>query len=226
MSKREASVIVHRYAPQTDSSIRLHWLPLYVEAGTIVTGSGSKPIQENVPVAQIVCVLQLHDGVISHACGRDLDRRGYRFADTELSTDANALPMEVMTEVPERMDSLARSAGATFTVGGVLPRSQDALGAPATGATDSVKVAFNSCKEFQQWISIKSVDFVEIFRGYGEATVRVREAGCTAADGFDNQVMTYGRSWHLNDLKVRGRLGMADRSSVAAQSGTYGHAVY
>ena len=36
------------------------------------------------------------------------------------------------------------------------------------------------------------------FRGHGEATIRVREAGCTASDGFDKYAITYERCWHLD----------------------------
>ena len=44
----------------------------------------------------------------------------------------------------------------------------------------------------------KPVDFLEIFRGYGELTVRVHEAGCSVADGIDRNAVTYGRTWHLD----------------------------
>ena len=41
------------------------------------------------------------------------------------------------------------------------------------------------------------VDFAELFPGHGEATVKIREAGLTAADGFDNKRVTYERCWCL-----------------------------
>ena len=41
------------------------------------------------------------------------------------------------------------------------------------------------------------VDFAELFRGFGELTIRVREAGCTASDGFDKYAITYERCWCL-----------------------------
>ena len=40
-------------------------------------------------------------------------------------------------------------------------------------------VHFQGRTELQKWLKLGVVDFAEIFRGFGEATVRVREAGCT-----------------------------------------------
>ena len=53
----------------------------------------------------------------------------------------------------------------------------------------------------QKWLSMGHVDFAELFRGYGEATIRVREAGCTASEGFDKYAVTYDRCWHLDKKK-------------------------
>ena len=54
-------------------------------------------------------------------------------------------------------------------------------------------------KTFQRWLTLKEVDFVEVFRGHGEATIRVREQGMTAAEGFDKQAMTYEKKWQLDE---------------------------
>merc|ERR1712151_1158197 len=42
-------------------------------------------------------------------------------------------------------------------------------------------VHFCTRTEMQKWLSLGYVDFAELFRGYGKATIRVREAGCTAS---------------------------------------------
>ena len=60
-------------------------------------------------------------------------------------------------------------------------------------------VAFQTRTEFQKWLTLTYVDFAEVFRGYGEATIRVREAGCTASEGFDKCAITYERAWHLDE---------------------------
>ena len=50
----------------------------------------------------------------------------------------------------------------------------------------------------QKWMSYGEVDFAELFRGFCELTIRVREAGCTAAEGFDKYAITYERCWCLD----------------------------
>ena len=42
-----------------------------------------------------------------------------------------------------------------------------------------------SSLKLQKWLNLGYVDFAEIFRWFGEATIRVREAGLTASEGFD-----------------------------------------
>ena len=62
-------------------------------------------------------------------------------------------------------------------------------------------VHFQGRTELQKWLKLGVVDFAEIFRGFGEATVRVREAGCTASEGFDKYAITYERCWYLDREK-------------------------
>ena len=57
--------------------------------------------------------------------------------------------------------------------------------------------SFTYATQLQKWLHEGFVDFVEIFRGHGELTIGVREAACTASDGFDKYAMTYGRCWCL-----------------------------
>ena len=54
-------------------------------------------------------------------------------------------------------------------------------------------VHFQGRTELQKWLKLGVVDFAEICRGFGEATVRVREAGCTASDGFDKYAISHER---------------------------------
>ena len=54
-------------------------------------------------------------------------------------------------------------------------------------------VHFSGRTELQKWLCLGYVDFAELFRGFGEATIRVREAGCTASEGFDKYAITYER---------------------------------
>ena len=62
-------------------------------------------------------------------------------------------------------------------------------------------VHFQGRTELQKWLKLGVEDFAEIFRGFGEATVRVREAGCTASEGFDKYAITYERRWYLDRKK-------------------------
>ena len=64
----------------------------------------------------------------------------------------------------------------------------------------AAKLHWDSNIELQNWIDLNVVDFAEIFRGHGEATIRVRETGCRAAEGFDKAAITYERPWHLDRL--------------------------
>ena len=76
VSRQEQTVIVHRYKPVTDNRLRLYWLPVFVEEGQEVLGSGSQPSTETVGIERLLFPVQLHDGVLGHAAARRLDRRG------------------------------------------------------------------------------------------------------------------------------------------------------
>ncbi|MBP51091.1 MAG: hypothetical protein CMA68_03330 [Euryarchaeota archaeon] len=58
-------------------------------------------------------------------------------------------------------------------------------------------VHFSNVSQVQKFLKLGFVDFAEVFRGFGQATVRVREAGCTASEGFDKYAVTYERVWCL-----------------------------
>ena len=59
-------------------------------------------------------------------------------------------------------------------------------------------VHFATETELRKWLRLGYVDFAELFRGFGELTIRVREAGCSASEGFDKHAITYERCWHLD----------------------------
>ena len=70
-----------------------------------------------------------------------------------------------------------------------------------TGGVSKHPVTFEKHSELQKWLRPGTVDFAEIFRGYGELTIRVREAGCSASEGFDEYAVTYERCWFLETEK-------------------------
>ena len=55
--------------------------------GDEVLGEGDVPAKENVKAGQIVSIIDLHDGVVSHAASRKLDNAGWRYDETELTLD-------------------------------------------------------------------------------------------------------------------------------------------
>ena len=75
--------------------------------------------------------------------------------------------------------------------------AKPSCGAEVTGHP----VHFDNVLGMQKWLNCGYVDFAELFRGFGEATIRVREAGCTAAEGFDKHAITYNRCWCLEQKK-------------------------
>ena len=72
---------------------------------------------------------------------------------------------------------------------------------PYGSTQTSGKVQFSGLIEIQKWLKLGYVDFAEIFRGFGEATIRVREAGLTASEGFAKYAITYERCWHLDEVQ-------------------------
>ena len=79
--------------------------------------------------------------------------------------------------------------------GGGLPSYEDVM-------TQHL-VPFSGRTELQKWLSLCQVDFAEVFRGFGEATIRVREAGCSASEGFDKYAVTYNRCvWMKQKTKL------------------------
>jgi len=197
VSKAEANVVVHKHRPVSDSRLRLYWTPVYVEAGEEVLGSGSTPALETVTIRQLLWPVQLHDGVLAHAAARRLDHMEYRLdPDNLCQEDINGKAVKAAAVIPYNPDLKVREES---FVAKVERFSRANLGVPsvetplATGRTQ-----FATVGSFQKWIQLGIVDFAEVYRGFGEATIRVREAGCTAAEGFDKLAITYERCWHLD----------------------------
>ena len=65
-------------------------------------------------------------------------------------------------------------------------------------------VHFSAKSDLQKWVNLGYVDFAELFRGFGELSIRVREAGCTTSEGFDKYALTYDRCWCLDQKGDQG----------------------
>ena len=53
--------------------------------GNEVLGEGDVAAKENVKAGQIVSIIELNDGVVSHAASRKLDNAGWRYDETEVA---------------------------------------------------------------------------------------------------------------------------------------------
>jgi len=198
LSKTEQSVIVHRYRPVTDNHLRLYWQPVYVEGGIEVLGNGSHPSTETVNLKRLLFPVQLHDGVLAHAAARRLDHAGYRY-ERSVVCDLNGDPVVHQDSLPG-VPSLEPAAGAELRIAlksgdgesfseKVEKFCRAGRAIPSVGdAPTGHPVHFSGRTELQKWLQLGFVDFAELFRGFGEATDRVREAGCTASEGFDKYV--------------------------------------
>ena len=87
VSRQENLIIVHRYRPLADGRLRVRWLPAFTVGGYEVLGEGDVAAKENVKAGQIVSIIELNDGVVSHAASRKLDNAGWRYDETELALD-------------------------------------------------------------------------------------------------------------------------------------------
>ena len=187
ISRAESIVVAHKHKPVSDGMLRLKWVPSFIEGGAEVLGSGSTPNLEQVDVKRIIMPVVLHDGVMGHAAARHLDNQGYRFEEQDLTHEQGAFEMNI---VP--FDGLAEKLERFCYAGQALP---------SVGAVETKhRVKFSTNVELQKWLQLGQVDFAEVFRGHGQATIRVREAGCTAAEGFDKYCLTYERNWNLETV--------------------------
>ena len=91
VSRAEAAVTVRRHAPVSDGRLRLKWVPLFLEGGVVTLATGTQTHTETVAVKHVVCTAQLHDGVLSHAVARRLDKGGFVFDDKEFQFEQGCL---------------------------------------------------------------------------------------------------------------------------------------
>jgi len=115
VSKAEQAVIVHKHKPVSDGHLLLKWEPVFHEDGAEVLGTGSKPSEITVPVKQILEIIQLHDGTISHAAGRALHKRGYGFDDEGFRVDCG-MSLARSSDRGDRLEALMRTLGGPFSV--------------------------------------------------------------------------------------------------------------
>ena len=81
VSRAEGKAVFHVFRPVSDHRLRLYWKPAYEdEPGVEVLGSGSKAVEETVTAKHLLFPVQLHDGVLSPASSRRLDRMNYHFS--------------------------------------------------------------------------------------------------------------------------------------------------
>ena len=53
-------------------------------------------------------------------------------------------------------------------------------------------LTFESHRTLQKFLSLQYVEFLEIFCGYGQLTLRVAETGVSCGEGIDSKVVAYG----------------------------------
>jgi len=176
LSRQQNLIIVHRYRPLADGRLRVRWLPAFTIGGDEFLGEGDVPVKEHVKAEQIVSIIDLHDGVVSHAASRKLDNAGWRYDETELTLD------ELRRE-PDLAAFTNLEEWFVATKGVPIERSCN-FGTPA---------------ELQKWIQDGFVDFVEIFCGDRGITFAVQKSGMIAAEGFDRKLVSYGKSWDIQD---------------------------
>ncbi len=218
--RAEAVVIIHKYRLVSDCRLRLYWTPVYVENGMEVLGTGiSRRFRADSSSEDSVAstIARRSLGACSGQTPRSfwLYLGGDTVPQDELAEEVSApqqskprlpspaagavtkeFPILLPSTIPkgpvigDERESPASKVERFCQVGGALP----SVGPEVTGHV----VHFATALELRRWLSIGAVDFVEVFRGYGEATIKVREAGCSASDGFDERAITYERCWCLD----------------------------
>ncbi len=124
----------------------------------------------------MVSILDMHDGVVSHAASRKLDNAGWRYDEEGFSVEQ---------ELRREPDLSAFTSLETWFT--------ETQGVPIEEACH-----FSTPDELQRWIQNGVVDFVEVFCGSRGLTFAVQKHGMTAGEGFDRTLSTYGRSWNIN----------------------------
>ena len=215
-------MVLHRYKPVADGRLRLKWVPAYVGGdGSEGPTTAKHSSLETVTARRILCIVQLHDGVLSHAAARQLDKSGWRLDETDLTHAQDVVKLsEAVAMFPVNPGGEQAGAGESapehheyvFTpeMGHLgVPKSFES--APATRLEDFVasvrarpEEAARWCEgALQQWLMEGYVEFLEVFSGYAELTFQVGKAGMRAGEGLDNAFPAYGRPWPLNDPRTK-----------------------
>ena len=163
--------------------MRIKWEPVYHEGGTEVIGSGANASTENVEVSKIIDLVQLHDGVLGAAAARRLDKKNYSWQDDVLDTTIEAGGIAVI-----------ESSAHTDAVQNLI---EHPLFKPSVPQSGGLTIDPHEASLLEE----RPVDFLEIFKGFGELTARVHEAGLRVGEGIDRNNVTYGRTWHLDRIE-------------------------
>ncbi len=142
---------------------------------------GFRPVLEQVAAKRVLCVVQLHDGVMSHAAARQLDKAGWTWKQEEVQVAVQVVhqPMEERSRV---------WAAAQADLNERLRREME----------DRFKLASRR--------GAGPLDFVEVGMGQGEITAQVRRRGLAALDGLNVGSVSYGQAWSLEDPSIRAQL--------------------
>ena len=208
------SVVVHRRAPRMDARLRLKWEPLS-ESSAAQGGAEraapkalAQPSLEKVPAAQLLLVVQLHDGVISHASARRLDRAGWRIREGIARTPESVNVHRIREEWLNTLEEMTRRCREVPMIGGmkvsaVVPHRSEGLGVARGFVTEksgpSIGVHFGAPEDLQKWVKKSRIDFLEVYSGKGSLTSAVKETGLKVGEGLDAKVIAYNRYWDLAD---------------------------
>ena len=58
---------------------------------------------------------------------------------------------------------------------------------------------FESQAAVQKYLTLEFVEFLEIFCGCSQLTLRVAESGIRRGEGIDSKALAYGQTWCLDD---------------------------
>ena len=164
------------------------------------------------PASELLLVVQLHDGVISHASARRWDKAGWRVQEGIARTPEPVDIYKIHEEWLTTLENMTRRCREVQSVGGhgafsvALCRGYEpgavrgTLAAPCRGLEPgkargpSIGVRFDAPQDLQKWVRKSRVDFLEVYSGSGNLTLAANRAGLKAAEGLDSKVVAYNRS--------------------------------
>ena len=190
--------------PINDGRLRITWAYVYEESGDQVITPSDKPSLLQLTPSEMVRTVKFDQfGVLLPEATRDLDRRYFTIGRTNVH-------YKNIDGKPVRHDSASMTGFPSSKTSLVYPektKSLDAFlerfGKPKVGEgiDFAARVSFGSKELCQKWISMETVEFVEVYRGFGEMTIRVAEADLLVSEGFDKYATTYGKRWCLDERK-------------------------